>query len=102
MATSEIASFGEFHFRLLSAIERMQALRTQYDEPFYASIERQLRAVQEWTAGGVRPAQENIDKLTFGMMASRSVHDTDSELAKELYGLAEALRCWPPSLPVWK
>jgi hypothetical protein len=99
---TEIASYGEFELRLIFAIERMRALREKDDEPFYASIERQLQAVREWTAGGVRPAQENIDKLTFGMMASRTVHDTDSDLANELYELAESLRRWPTSLPVWK
>jgi hypothetical protein len=101
MSLDDIASFGEFDLRLTSAIQRMQALRAEDDEPFYGSIERQLQAVQEWTRGGVRPRQEDIDKLTFGMMASRSVHETDSDLANELYEIADCLRRWPKSVAVW-
>ena len=89
-----IKSFKEFEERLNLSIARMKAIPEEYYEPMYGSIIRQLEAVREWTRGGIRPKQEDINKLTFGMMASRALYDTDSELAKELFEIADFLRCW--------
>lgn len=91
-------SFKEFEKRLNSSIARMKAIPDEYYEPMYGSIIRQLEAVREWTQGGVRPKQEDIDKLTFGMMASRALYDTDSELVKELLEITDFLRCWPQNV----
>jgi hypothetical protein len=56
--------------------------------------------VRQWTQGGTRPAQRDLDKLSFGQMASRAVHDTDARLANELYALSRFLIFWPSTQPV--
>src|SRR5512133_1045754 len=100
---SEITTFREFEPRLRIALEKMQALQhLEGDEPFYGSIVRQLQAVQQWTEGGRRPTQDDLDNLTFGAMASRTVDEVDRPLANELYELSDFLTWWPPSIEVWK
>jgi hypothetical protein len=94
-------SFKEFEDRLNSSIARMKAIPDEYYEPMYGSIIRQLEAVSEWTRGGVRPKQEDVDKLTFGMMTSRALYDTDSELAKEIIEIAGFLQCSPQDISIW-
>ena len=91
---SSIADFPEFSTRLRDAIRDINELATRDPDAMSASIARQLRLVEEWTAGGQRPAQADLDNLTFGLMASRAVDDTDKRLATELYELASYLQYW--------
>lgn len=63
-------------------------------DAFLQSISRQLAAVYDWTRGGKRLTDQQIKKLTFGVMASRNVDDLDSDLASELYRLANYLDTW--------
>lgn len=95
-----IASFADFWKRLADAANGIDKLAAVDKDPMIGSIQRQLRFVQQWTAGGVRPTQDQIDKLTFGQMASRSVDDTDQSLAQELYVLANYLVSWPENQPI--
>jgi Tse6 toxin immunity protein Tsi6 len=97
---SSIISFSEFSQRLDSAIADVGKLAAIDRDPMIGSIQRQLGFVKQWTQGGIRPAQADLDKLTFGQMASRSVHETDSRLANELYELSSYLIFWPSSEPV--
>jgi hypothetical protein len=97
---TNIASFTEFWQRLMDAIQRVDQLAAGDPDPMVHSIQRQLRFVAQWTQGGRRPAQQDLDKLSFGIMASRSVHETDPDLANELYKLANYLVFWPPNEPV--
>ena len=95
-----IASFADFWKRLADAADDIDKLAAVDKDPMVGSIQRQLRFVQQWTAGGIRPTQDQIDKLTFGQMASRSVDDTDQRLAQELYVLANYLVSWPENQPI--
>jgi hypothetical protein len=98
--TREINSFADFWKRLGDAIDDVDALAAIDKDPMVGSIQRQLRFVQQWTTGGARPMQDQLDKLTFGQMASRSVDETDQRLAQELYVLANYLVHWPENQPV--
>ena len=97
---STIASFTEFWLRLQDAMHDIDKLAQTDPDPMIASISRQLRFVAQWTTGGHRPAQADLDKLTFGQMASRAVDDTDKRLANELYELSSYLIYWPANQPV--
>ena len=55
------------------------------------SIQRQLDAVAGWTRGGQWPERAQVEKLSFGVLASRSVDELDPELAQLLYRLAGEL-----------
>lgn len=85
----EVSSFADFWKRLAEAIDKVDKLAAVDPDP-----------VKQWTTGGVRPAQDDLDKLTFGQMASRAVDDTDRALAEELYKLANYLVEWPASQPI--
>jgi hypothetical protein len=95
-----ISSFADFSKRLADAIDKVDKLAAIDPDPMIGSIQRQLRFVKQWTTGGVRPAQDDLNKLNFGLMASRAVDDTDQPLAQELYKLASYLVGWPPSQPI--
>jgi hypothetical protein len=97
---SNTLSFSEFSQRLDAAMRDIDQLAAVDTDPMIGSIQRQLRFVKEWTRGGTRPAQQDLDRLTFGLMASRTVHDTDARLANELYSLSSFLIHWPPTQPV--
>ena len=92
---SAISSFSEFDALLAEARGRMN--RLAMDNPgdaFLNSIVRQLAFVFEWTRGGKRPNDEQIKKLSFGVMASRAVDELDPELANRLYQLANYMDNW--------
>lgn len=92
---SSISSFAEFDAALAHARASMNRLNlANPGDAFLESISRQLAFVFEWTRGGKRPTDEQIKKLSFGVMASRSVDELDPELAQELYRLANYLDHW--------
>jgi hypothetical protein len=92
---SAIVTFAEFDATLSRARAGMNSLNLQNPgDSFLESISRQLAFVYEWTRGGKRPTDEQIKKLSFGVMASRSVDELDSGLAGELYRLANYLDNW--------
>jgi hypothetical protein len=93
---SSIKSATEFRVRLIDAMHAIDQLVAKDPDPMIGSIQRQLKHVEQWTCGGQRPRQDQIDLLTFGQMASRAVDDTDQHLANELYELASYLIYWPP------
>lgn len=91
---STILTFAEFWVKLRDAMLDVDALAKTDPDPMIGSIQRQLQYVAKWTNGGKRPAQADLDKLTFGLMASRAVDDVDRRLAQELYDLASYLQYW--------
>ncbi|HEY6388585.1 MAG TPA: immunity protein Tsi6 family protein [Candidatus Acidoferrum sp.] len=92
---SEILNFAEFDAALARARAGINRLNlTNPGDAFLQSISRQLAFVYEWTRGGKRPTDEQIKKLSFGVMASRAVDELDPELAQELYRLANYLDHW--------
>jgi hypothetical protein len=92
---SEIPNFAEFDAALARARAGINRLNlANPGDVFLQSISRQLAFVFEWTRGGKRPTDEQIKKLSFGVMASRAVDEFDPELAQELYRLANYLDHW--------
>ena len=92
---SEIPNFAEFDAALARARAGINRLNlANPGDVFLQSISRQLAFVFEWTRGGKRPTDEQIKKLSFGVMASRVVDELDPELAQELYRLANYLDHW--------
>jgi hypothetical protein len=90
-----IRDFAEFESELASAIGQMNKLGMEYrGDTFIESIQRQLKFVYDWTRGGKRPSDENLKKLSFGVMADRAVNDIDPQLAGVLYRLANYLDQW--------
>jgi len=93
-------NFDEFDSLLDNAIQRMDQLRQEYpNDPMLESIQRQLGHVYRWTRAGKRPSEEQIRKLSFGVMASRAIDDLDRPLAHVLYSLANYLDHWPVTEP---
>jgi hypothetical protein len=92
---SEILNFAEFDSVLAAARAGINRLNlANPGDAFLQSISRQLAFVFEWTRGGKRPTDEQLKKLSFGVMASRTVDELDPELAQELYRLANFLDHW--------
>lgn len=93
MAT--LTKFSEFDAMLADARGRMNKLvLANPGDAFLDSIVRQLGFVFDWTRGGKRPTDEQIKKLSFGVMGSRAVDELDPELANMLYALANYLDNW--------
>jgi len=92
---SEIPNFAEFDAALARARAGINRLNlANPGDVFLQSISRQLAFVFEWTRGSKRPTDEQIKKLSFGVMASRAVDELDPELAQELYRLGNYLDRW--------
>ncbi|MGC2814968.1 MAG: immunity protein Tsi6 family protein [Candidatus Acidiferrum sp.] len=92
---SSLTNFNEFDAALAKARAGMNRLNlANPGDAFLQSISRQLAFVFEWTRGGKRPSDEQIKKLSFGVMASKAVDEIDPELAGELYALANYLDNW--------
>jgi hypothetical protein len=92
---SDFSSFAEFDAALAKARVGMNRLNlANPNDSFLQSISRQLAFVYDWTRGGKPPTGDQIKKLSFGVMASRSVDELDPELAGELYRLANYLDNW--------
>ncbi|MGC1492985.1 MAG: immunity protein Tsi6 family protein [Candidatus Acidiferrum sp.] len=92
---NSLTNFNEFDAALAKARAGMNRLNlANSGDAFLQSISRQLAFVFEWTRGGKRPSDEQIKKLSFGVMASKAVDEIDPELAGELYALANYLDNW--------
>ncbi|MGB2645373.1 MAG: immunity protein Tsi6 family protein [Candidatus Acidiferrum sp.] len=92
---NSLTNFNEFDAALAKARAGMNRLNlANPGDAFLQSISRQLAFVFEWTRGGKRPSDEQIKKLSFGVMASKAVDEIDPELAGELYALANYLDNW--------
>lgn len=97
-----IFSFFEFQSRLGQTIEKMKVLAKRYPDPSYNSIIKQLEFVAQNTTDGKRLRDEDLARLSFGLLASKNVDDTDQPLACELYLLASTLSDWPANRPIWR
>jgi hypothetical protein len=91
---SSIVDTDEFLRRLRDVVRDVDELAQRDADTMIVSIARQLRLVEQWTRGSQRPAQADLDTLTFGLMTSRAIEDTDRRLANELYELASYLQYW--------
>jgi hypothetical protein len=92
---TEISNFADFDATLARARAGVNRLNlANPGDAFLQSISRQLAFVYDWTRGGKRPTDDQLKKLSFGVMASRNVDELDPDLAGELYRLANYLDNW--------
>lgn len=91
-AISDLPEFDGALSRARAGVNRLNLENP--GDAFLQSISRQLAFVYDWTRGGKRPTDEQLKKLSFGVMASRNVDELDPELAAELYRLANYLDNW--------
>ena len=90
---SSLKTFDEFDRLLGEARAELQAmLEAEPEDRAMISVKRQLDAVHEWTRGGRCPAQDEKDRLNFGLIASREL-DT-YPVADKLYELASFVIYW--------
>lgn len=84
-----IVSRAEFQRRLVKVTEtlRTQTIASPGDAASKAIL-GQLEAVAVMTRDGRRPTVEERHALDFGSIASRTLHDREPEMARELYELA--------------
>jgi hypothetical protein len=90
---SSLRTFEEFD--ALLAYARAQVQKMAEAEPgdgAIASVKRQLDAVYGWTRGGRCPAQDEKDRLNFGLIASRELDNYS--VAASLYELASYVTWW--------
>lgn len=93
---SPLASFDDFDALLVRA--RIALERMAIDAPDDAAVESvrlQLAALHAWTRGGRCPAQDEKDRLDFGLVANRGLHV--HAVADDLQRLASYVTRWQPS-----
>lgn len=91
-----VSTIPEFEAALPSAITRVGQLIQDYPgDPMLESIKRQLEHVAIWTQDHRGPADEQLAKLSFGIMASKVVQELDEECAQLLHELSYFLHNWP-------
>jgi hypothetical protein len=98
MHNTNITSFHEFRERLKITLGKLEQILTRENDPVWGSICRQLQHVQNWTKTGKRPNQEDLDKLSFGVMASYELHNVDRPLATLIYSISDFLVYWPSDI----
>ncbi len=91
-----IQSYLQFRECLARTRTEMRNFVLQYpDDRMLASIEKQLEAVDIWTHNdGVPISQEQLERLNFGLLASKAVEDLDETLADELHDMSSYVRKW--------
>ncbi|HYF49126.1 MAG TPA: immunity protein Tsi6 family protein [Planctomycetota bacterium] len=93
--SDKISSHVEFAQRLDQALARMDQVVTEIPgDQALESVRLQLQGLKQWTRNGRKPEQAEKDRLNFGLLASRYIHEFDSELAGELYALASYVTYW--------
>jgi len=84
-----ITNFDDFKDKLITAKEKVSALSTAFsDDNMLKSIYMQLCFLDEWVKHGASPLEEKLEKMNFGLLASKVVDQEDSELASQIYLLA--------------
>ena len=95
MAAQKIIDFSDYRSRLDVAISAMKKLVATYpEETELQCIEAQLEQLRTWTLGGQAPTLAEKGQLNFGAIASRDLHQLDSDLANELYEIADHVTYW--------
>ena len=86
-------TFEEFDALLALARTEVEAMHaTEPEDRAIQSVHLQLAALHEWTRGGRCPAQEEKDRLNFGLIASRELDNYP--VASKLYSLASHVVYW--------
>jgi hypothetical protein len=93
---SQIVSYTEFKLRIEDAIAALKRYEESYPEEFSLNgLRRQLEALDEWSAGGKEPTDDQKLSLNFGRLASIYLAPIDDVLEDELHELSYCLRYWP-------
>ena len=107
MAIDDIQSRAEFFQVLGDALDQVRALELKFPNFWvYSNLEKQLAAMQEWTANGRTPKREERKRINIGLIAARELEPTDEiemwNLCRRLYGLNYYFQYWPsdPNSPV--
>lgn len=90
-----MTDFKNFRIKLTTTLSCVEQLAAKDKDPALHSIVRQLQYVDQWTKDGKRPNQEDMDRLSFGAMTSRTIHEVNPQLANEIYELSDFLIYWP-------
>jgi hypothetical protein len=96
----KINSRADF-FNVLNAARRnaASALRKMPQDPTLNSVNRQLEAIERWTASGRTPTPDERNSVALGLRMSREFEDFDDDDVEELTEGAVALqnyfRHWP-------
>ena len=86
-------TFEEFDALLAEARAEVEELhRAEPNDRAILSVKLQLAALHEWTRGGRRPAQDEKDRMNFGLIASREMGEFP--VADKLYALASHVIWW--------
>ena len=86
-------TFEEFDALLADARAEVEKMHeAEPDDRAITSVRLQLAALHDWTRGGRCPAQNEKDRLNFGMIASREL-DT-YPVADKLYTIASHVIYW--------
>lgn len=64
-----------------------QLLQADPTDPTYLALSNQLKAIEQWTAGGKDLTQQQKDRVTMGLVAQRELKGDDPDLAALLIGL---------------
>ena len=99
-----IKTFLEFDRRLSLAIQRVDALLLgSPGDGTLKNVQAQLELAFLKTRQGNRPADAELARLNFGMVAARELSDVDDALTRELAALNYYLDVWPAGTraPSW-
>ena len=78
------------------AMSCIRLLRDEYpDDRMIESIEKQLEFVRAAARERKRPEREDLERINFGLLASRAVDKLDRPLAEKLYAFAHFVDHWP-------
>jgi hypothetical protein len=89
-----VHSVPELARRLRAARPRVDAVFEADPLPVFASMREQLAVLEGVVAKGTPPDRATRDRLSFGLLASQHLHETDPDLAEELYALASWVTHW--------
>jgi Tsi6 len=91
-----IDSKGKFREVLEAALAKArQHVAAGPDDPFQKSILAQLEFMARSTADNLPASQSELEKLNLGVIAVRTLEDTEPEYASMLSELEYAFRRWP-------
>jgi hypothetical protein len=95
-----IQTRDEFHRTLDATAAEMDGLAARHpDYPVWVSLQKQLHAMQQWSAGR-DPTPDEQAKITIGLMVARELDPPPTRelqgLVDRLFALSYAWRHWPP------
>ena len=91
--SAALQTFEDFDRLLQAARSELARMHAEApDDGAIHSVRLQLEALHDWTRGGRCPAQDEKDRLNFGLVASRELDGFP--VAPDLYSLASFVVWW--------